>query len=82
MTEINDGGAAFPCEGGDLSGLRPDPGMTLRDWFAGQIAGHLAASTGIGAVVKETGKTATELVAKASYRYADAMLKAREGVAP
>ncbi len=23
-----DGGQAFPCEGGDMSGLRPDPGMT------------------------------------------------------
>jgi hypothetical protein len=31
---INDGGPAFPCEGGHSSGLYPAPGMTLRDYFA------------------------------------------------
>lgn len=34
MTDINTGGAAFPCEGGSDSGLFADPGMTLRDYFA------------------------------------------------
>ncbi len=33
---FDDGGAAFPCEGGEASGLHPSPGMSLRDWFAGQ----------------------------------------------
>ena len=34
MAEIDNGGPAFPCEGGEASGLYPNPGMTLRDWFA------------------------------------------------
>lgn len=33
--KINDGGPALPCEGGPSSGLIPEPGMSLRDWFAG-----------------------------------------------
>lgn len=31
---LDDGGPAFPCEGGSTSGLIADPGMSLRDWFA------------------------------------------------
>ena len=39
MTDIiEDGGSAFPIEGGEFSGLHADPGMTLRDWFAGQVS--------------------------------------------
>lgn len=34
--KIDDGGPAFPCEGGSNSGLHPDPGMSIRDWFSGQ----------------------------------------------
>jgi hypothetical protein len=60
---INDGGPAFPTR------YHEDMhGMTLRDWFAGQaLAGMLAnpdSWTG------DRGVTA--------YRYADAMLRARE----
>lgn len=33
---IDDGGSAFPCEGGVDSGLHANPGMSLRDWLAGQ----------------------------------------------
>ena len=32
--KIDDGGPVFPCEGGEFSGLHPDPGMSLRDYFA------------------------------------------------
>lgn len=40
---IDDGGPAFPCEGGPASGLHPNSGMSLRDWFAGQaLAGIMA----------------------------------------
>lgn len=38
MSAINDGGPAFPIP----SGGQPQPGMSLRDWFAGQaLAGML-----------------------------------------
>jgi hypothetical protein len=64
MSTINDGGPAFPFDG---YGERV-PGMTLRDWFAGQaLAGMLAnpdSWTGDRGVM--------------AYRYADAMLRARE----
>ena len=39
--------SAFPIEGGDMSGLNPDPGMTMRDWFVGQAMGNPAICTGI-----------------------------------
>jgi hypothetical protein len=60
---INDGGPAFPRHAYD-----GHDGMTLRDWFAGQaLAGMLAnpdSWTGDRGVM--------------AYRYADAMLRARE----
>ena len=41
MSDYNDGGPAFPHDGrdngpGNIKG-RPHDGMTLRDWFAGQV---------------------------------------------
>ncbi len=33
-SKIDDGGPAFPCEGGVDSGLYAAPGMSLRQWFA------------------------------------------------
>jgi hypothetical protein len=66
-TAINDGGPAFPISY-DLSG------MTLRDWFGGQaLAGALQNYT-----TSKFGCTEKE-VALGAYRYADAMLAAREG---
>ena len=35
--KIDDGGPVFPCEGGEFSGLHPDPGMSLRDYFAANV---------------------------------------------
>ncbi len=74
MNPINDGGPAFPL--GDVSETtgQPingffNPGMTLRDWFAGKALN----SRGLyGANVRE------KEVAEECYRIADAMLTARE----
>lgn len=60
-----------------------DPGMTLRDWFAGQ-----ALSAGVSTEAKEyelqawfgrhaTGITGAEIAAARAYEIADAMLKRR-----
>lgn len=71
MTQPNDGGPAFPQ---DLQGRRGDDpqyqGMSLRDWFAGQVLQGLASN-------EERWVSANEVIAKACYEAADAMLKAR-----
>jgi hypothetical protein len=58
----NDGGQAFPRS----SGL---PGMSLRDWFAGQALTGFAANT--------VDDKYTAQLAKSAYAIADAMLAER-----
>jgi hypothetical protein len=75
MSAINDGGPAFPSAdsqhpNGDVEYGKP--GMTLRDWFAGQaLAGYFANA-------HTPHQNATDC-ADYMYRVADAMLKARGG---
>jgi len=71
----NDGGPAFPMTGEECHNLRySQPGMTLRDYFAGQaLAGALADPTCDLAPIE---------LAKIAYREADAMLAARKEVQP
>lgn len=74
--EKNDGGPAFPSEErykeGDEWFVRQHPGMSLRDWFAGQaLIGMFAA--GIHMITMDDNK-----IAKSAYVMADAMLAARE----
>ena len=69
---------AFPVLGYDLSAsgdIRPQPavhtGMTIRDWFAGRsITGFLPGA--------EYTDSEVQALAKKAYRFADAMIKARE----
>lgn len=73
MSKINDGGAAFP------NSVQPDfqyaeVGMTLRDFFAGQIACGMAAFSGTSGVSYGPGD-----IAGRAYQVADAMIAAREG---
>lgn len=64
--ERNDGGPAFPA---DSFGSQHNPGMSLRDWFAGQaLVGFITADDGCG----------YDAAAEWSYAHADAMLAARE----
>ena len=66
--QIDDGGSAFPAmlPGGNYC----TPGMSLRDWFAGQALASLLADTNTSGTV--------DAFAKASYTYADAMLEERD----
>lgn len=67
----NDGGPAFPfvVHGSISEHQAHDPGMSLRDYFAGQVlAGWHAASQSI---------PCPETTAREAYRAADAMLRAR-----
>lgn len=71
--QCNDGGWAFPGHKGPYGGTAP--GMTLRDWFAGQaLCGELADPN-----VNATDiRTLAARVASNSYIFADAMIAARE----
>lgn len=78
MTTINDGGPAFPVW--ELNGKgQPEMtgfGVTLRDYFAAKaMVGQIAA--GEGKYVRGYDGWRDEF-AREAYRYADAMLKARE----
>lgn len=72
----NNGGQAFPrasfyCDDGPSEyDQEPQDGMSLRDWFAGQALA--------GMQTFDCNNGTAETQALAAYRYADAMLKARE----
>jgi len=76
MDKINDGGPAFPRAAGH-SGTpgfvtQGQPGMSMRDWFAG-----MALQAVLHDYCDSNSKYA-ELATKECYLFADAMLKARE----
>ena len=72
-TPINDGGPAFPLINDHAHPTTINNGMTLRDYFAGQVmAGALQNYT-----TAKCRYTEREVASRA-YRYADAMLFARE----
>ncbi|NCC61599.1 MAG: hypothetical protein EOM12_11800 [Verrucomicrobiae bacterium] len=68
----NDGGPAFPIGSGDM---RDPTGMSLRDYLAGQVITGLFANSSI---ITDLGLYKS--VIECAYKYADAMLKAREDV--
>ena len=74
--KVDDGGAAFPRPGvydQQFGGLEQGTyGMSLRDYFAGQIATGMAAYSGTAGV-----SYGPYEIAGRSYEVADAMLKAR-----
>jgi len=76
MRDIKDGGPAFPTNTENVSNAGAcyaDAGMTLRDYFAAKaMQGYLASFAG--------GETidGPNSAAEWAYRYADAMLRARE----
>lgn len=81
------GGSAFPCEGGLDSGLYPDPGMSLRDWFAGQALAGIYASQWFAdhcRAYHDTGNQPAIQIgaAKTAYAAADAMIAARADPLP
>jgi hypothetical protein len=92
---VDDGGSAFPVpsafipatEGSgalfintDEYGRGPMPGMSLRDYFAGQVCGHIEAEWSRAFVAAEAGEELAEAsqVAQRSYEIADAMIAARK----
>jgi len=78
-TKIEDGGCAFPSDsmnGVDRYGNRMpfSPGMSLRDWFAGQALAGLIQGY---AIAYGSPTNAPDEVVREAFNYADAMLAAR-----
>jgi hypothetical protein len=71
MSNIDNGGPAFPIPYDDRPhAYEAHPGMTLRDWFAGQaLAGQLSDGAGVWPAKD---------CARFSYAFADAMIEARK----
>lgn len=64
----NGGGAAFPCPEGVLT--LGAPGMTLRQWYAGQaVAGVIASFGGLNVPLPEPAQLAAQ-----AFQIADAMI--------
>lgn len=83
MSNISDGGRAFPCEGGATSGLHADPGMSLLEYFAAAALTGLLSSIASDdvrkAIIKgaeNRGMSKESFVAETAYVHAVAMLAA------
>lgn len=78
MAEPRDGGPAFPqpatAEG---HATNTPPGMSLRDYFAGQALAGMVANSLTDEQVRATKSDPCAVVASWAYEYADAMLAAR-----
>lgn len=75
MSKIDGSGSAFPHPEFDQNGMRLPPGLTKRDWFAGQaINGLLANGKGFNSPWMDHLPSAAEW----AYRVADAMLAERD----
>ena len=73
---MNDGGQAFPIPGGE--GNYADTGMTLRDWFAGQVAAAMAGHTTVTDSKGVMHMWGADKSADHAYKVADALLAVRE----
>lgn len=90
MTQKNTGGPAFPGKvmepdigdpdtGETLSFLEDDhPGMTLRDYFAGQALIKWSEMITLQVGNEDGNKTQMKVVAEICYAFADAMIEARD----
>ena len=71
---MSDGGPAFPSEGriGDVPYVMTNPGMSLRDWFAGQALAAMRPTPDYSA------GPGNHTIAQRAYAVADAMLAERQ----
>ena len=75
MSTPSNGGPAFPINAIDWRDIpnHPAPGMSLRDWFAGQALPSLLA-----AAINSEAQPGKAKIARDCYDVADAILAARE----
>ena len=77
MANVDDGGPAFP-HSKQLTDYVFSPGMTLRDYFAGQALAGLMASYAQPDAKLPTDARTQHMLARDTYAIADAMLTIRE----
>ena len=80
--QIDDGGSAFPWTEFDASGAlyHQNPGMSLRDHFAGlALNGFAVGTNGMGDMPIAEVRQQFEKLADYCYLMADAMIRARQG---
>jgi len=75
MSERKDGGPAFPIV---RRNTKPEvfPGMSLRDWFAGQAIKAIGITSDC-LITKKERRESFALMAMMAYEIADAMIEAR-----
>lgn len=69
---IDDGGPAFPSGDCAWEGAPYEPGMSVRDWFAGQALGGICSAT------RDADYRWCDSYADMAYSLADAMIKRRK----
>lgn len=75
---INDGGPAFAMGYHPEGNSADHPGMTLRDWYKGQVVSGWCEAYHIEAMQYTDCSSYVERVARFSEEVADAMLRAKE----
>lgn len=75
-TKRKDGGPAFPKVPDDIR--NGSSGMSLRDWFAGQVIGPLISDPAVADAANLAREAPARIACIAAYEIADAMLAARE----
>jgi hypothetical protein len=80
---MTDNPSAFPSEGEGHGNPRyHSPGMTLRDWFAGQALEGLCANSSTPDQLVGLGFAGSkDMLAECAFAHADAMLSARAAIA-
>ena len=73
MSEVNDGGAAFPALCHSINGIPLAPGMYLRDYFAAKAMQSMVRLNGMDSIEYHQRGVASQ-----AYKMADAMLAERK----
>jgi hypothetical protein len=88
MSEIKDGGPAFPCDEQirDSMTYQPEPGLSIRDYFAAKAMAGMRSNSAFFGEMQDDAVSYSQRwisfdidleIARLAYQQADAMLRAR-----